>query len=65
MLLINHLDEFILALSDLDWKMVIIFGTIVIKEIIKKLEDFQLSIARTVTGATKGTNHELTSNELN
>ena len=31
----------------------------------KKLEDFQLSIARTVTGARKGTSHELISNELN
>ena len=31
----------------------------------KKLEDFQLSIARTVTGAWKGTSHELISNELN
>ena len=31
----------------------------------KKLEDFQLSIARTVTGAGKGTSHELISNELN
>ena len=29
------------------------------------MEDFQLSIARTVTGARKGTSHELISNELN
>ena len=31
----------------------------------KKFEDFQLSLARTVTGARKGTSHELISNELN
>ena len=31
----------------------------------KKKKDFQLSIARTVTGARKGTSHELISNELN
>ena len=30
-----------------------------------KLEDFQLSMARTLSGARKGTSHELISNELN
>ena len=30
-----------------------------------RLEDFQLSIARTVTGARKGTSHNLIYNELN
>ena len=32
---------------------------------IGKLEDFQLSTARIVTGARKRTRHELISNELN
>ena len=30
-----------------------------------RLEDLQLSIARTVTGACKGTSHDLIYNELN
>ena len=51
----NHLKKYILALLDLNWNMVVIFGITVTKEIRKKLEDFQLSIARTVTGARKGT----------
>ena len=45
--------------------MVVIFGTTVVKEIRKKLEDFELSIAQTVTGARKRTSHKPISNELN
>ena len=67
MLIRNHLNKYILALLDLDWNMVVIFGITVINEIRfrKNLEDFQLSIARTVTGAGKVMSHELISNELN
>ena len=53
MLIRNHLDEYILALSEINWNMVIIFGTIVIREIMKNWITFKfpLSIARAVTGA--------------
>ena len=53
MLIRNHLDTFILALSDLNWNKVTTFGTIVITEMIKKLDNFQLCMARTVTRARK------------